>query len=520
MGQPDPVKSAPAVRGTFGRMHMNDTETVALIGGGHAFGKTHGACASPPCGTGKGADAVTAGFEGPWTTTPTTWSNGYFTNLLANEWEKHVGPGGHWQWKPAGSALKAPAPFEDPAKFPEGTQDVMMLTSDVSLTKDPSYLAIAKTFAASPEALDVAFSHAWYKLMSRDMGPHARCIGDLVPPPQPFQLALPPAPAAGSYDVAAASAAIRSSIDKSPYNAALFSRAALGCATSFRQTDYNGGCNGALIRFEQSHKLERNAPLFLAKSIATLAPIKEQFGAGLPWADLIVLSGHVAIETVLGEALPPFCPGRADAPAFPTEVLQPAHPAYNFKEVKDAKETQTLLGLTTREFVALSGLLHAMTMPSAGDIAAECEGFLHNVAHMYGERCQLASVGQAYFKNLLSGGAAGDGVITGEAALLEDATYKSVVQEFGAADGQPLFVDAVVSAWMKLANADRFDGPLKNACDAPAAPTAAALRSEPSPAVATTSPYAAVGFGLTTFAIGLAVGKLGRGSNPVAVPMQ
>jgi catalase-peroxidase len=190
MGEPHPEKSASQIRDTFGRMSMNDTETVALIGGGHAFGKTHGACpagagpspAEDPvnpwpgmCGSGKGADAFTAGFEGPWTAAPTTWDNTYFINLISHAWVKHKGPGGHWQWKVNGSnAPVAPGPQG-------GTQDVMMLTSDVSLLTDPAYKQIVTTFAKDQKAFEHAWVHAWYKLTTRDMGSVTRALLESSP---------------------------------------------------------------------------------------------------------------------------------------------------------------------------------------------------------------------------------------------------------------------------------------------------------------------------------------------------
>lgn len=210
-GQPDPAASALQVRDTFARMGMNDTETVALIGGGHTFGKTHGACpdgagASPAedpvhpwpgkCGSGKGSDSFTSGFEGPWTTTPTRWSNSYFEALHGHEWEVYRGPGGHHQWQVKGG----PSPTA-PASHPTGSttpESVMMLTSDVSLKKDARYSPIVASFAGNAAAFEHAFKHAWYKLMTRDMGPHSRCSGPEVPPPQPFQRPLPPVDAASS----------------------------------------------------------------------------------------------------------------------------------------------------------------------------------------------------------------------------------------------------------------------------------------------------------------------------------
>jgi catalase (peroxidase I) len=198
MGIPDPDGSRHDVRDTFQRMAMNDSETVALIGGGHAFGKTHGAC---PTGPGPNPDqdpsnpwpgtcdngTFTSGFEGPWTQTPTQWDNSYFTLLVNNNWTVHVGPGNHSQWKVDGVQPVAPGP--DPTS--NKTQNVMMLTSDVSLTYDDAFLEIVERFANNPDELDVAFSHAWYKLTSRDMGPHSRCAGSLVPEPQPWQYPLP-----------------------------------------------------------------------------------------------------------------------------------------------------------------------------------------------------------------------------------------------------------------------------------------------------------------------------------------
>ena len=228
-----PAQEASDVRDTFSRMAMNDSETVALIGGGHSFGKAHGACScgdltngscagpSPAedpsnpwpglCGSGSGEDAWTSGFEGPWTSQPTVWGNEYFQNLLAYDWEGHQGASGHWQWRvdPANeTAPTAPAAGGGSGE----TQDVMMMTSDVSLLHDDEYKALVETFAGDLASFEHAFKHAWYKLTSRDMGPVTRCVGDAVPPPQPFQYPLPEPPAKLGYNVTAAAEAVMAAL--------------------------------------------------------------------------------------------------------------------------------------------------------------------------------------------------------------------------------------------------------------------------------------------------------------------
>lgn len=265
-----------------------------------------------------------------------------------------------------------------------------------------------------------------------------------------------------------------------------------------------GGCNGALIRFEETSKLERNAPLKVAKSIDALAPIKASFGDGLAWADLIVLAGHTAIEMTLGMPLDPFCPGRSDAPLFPSAVIQPTHAVFNFAKKEDIKEAQTLLGLTAREMVALNGMIHVLAMPGAGDLAAECEGLLHTI---YAHRCELPALEIKYFQTLLAGG---HDLVSKDMALLEDPVYKTIVQDFAATDGKPLFVGALSSAWTKLANADRFDGPLKNVCDAPAATAYASASLASEPAAMQISPaggLAVLVLVVAAFAVGMLVGK-------------
>ena len=505
---PDPALSAPNVRGTFGRMHMNDTETVALIGGGHAFGKTHGACpagAGPApnedeenpwpglCGTGKGADAVTSGFEGPWTTNPTKWDNGYFRLLTKYEWQVAKGPGGHWQWHIKDDVARG---VETAARAHGETsvaQPVMMLTSDISLKTDPDYLKISTTFANDQGELDKAFSHAWYKLMSRDMGPHARCAGDLVPPPQLFQLPLPPPPSA-AVDQQDLFNAVSESIARTPANGGYFLSLALACATSFRETDYVGGCNGALIRFAQSQGLERNKGLDLDKAVAALSPIKGKFGDDLTWADLIVFAGNTVLETA-GVKTEPFCSGRSDAPTHNEHVLLPTHKAFGFKDVVEMKEAATLMGLSVKEMVALNGAFHSLALsPTKAYLSTD------------------------YFEKVLAGG---KGLSSYDKTLLLDPSYKDAVQAFSASDGHSAYMAALASAWSKLATADMFDGPYGNKCDARTPSSTVAPTTYPKASTSIDGSSMALG---AAFALGVLVGgtTLAKywGKSHAVAPMQ
>ena len=329
MGNPIPKLSALDVRDSFGRMAMNDSETVALIGGGHAFGKTHGACpkgpGSPPnvdpanswpgeCGygkdKGKGANAFTSGIEGPWTTNPTKWDNSYFQNLLQHKWQVHRGPGGAWQWKVNGTSPVAPAAHG------QGTQPIQMMTSDLSLVEDAEYKKIVELFAKDGAAFDNAFKHAWYKLTTRDMGSVRRCVGPDVPPAQPFQYPLPEAPKhlANFEEVAAA---VEKIIDSAQTTSADFLRLAFQCASTFRVTDKQGGCDGARIRFSPQADWAVNKGLDAV--LAQLLKIKRDFGSGLSYADLIVLAGTVAVEKLSGKEM-----SFAERELTPPTVLVPS----------------------------------------------------------------------------------------------------------------------------------------------------------------------------------------------------
>ncbi|CAN0364389.1 unnamed protein product, partial [Pylaiella littoralis] len=324
MGVPDPAGSAAQIRDVFERMGMNDTESVALIGGGHAFGKVHGACptgAGPnpmespedpwpgTCGDpgsadfGRGDNTFTSGFEGAWTEEPTVWNNQYFIDLLEYDWETTQSPGNATQW--------IPTLFANSTETEADIPDIIMLTSDIAFLRDDKYYAIVQEFAASQEALDIAFSHAWYKLVTRDHGPVTRCAGPDVPPAQPFQLPLPVAPAdLPSYD--GAKEKIQEIITSDPSYASLFVTLAHQCAATYRVTDNVGGCNGARITFSPQSDWTVHRGLDMV--VNHLDDVKSEY-TDVSMADLIVLAGSVALET--GGPVPnlSFCGGRVDADA-------------------------------------------------------------------------------------------------------------------------------------------------------------------------------------------------------------
>ncbi|GLI71653.1 hypothetical protein VaNZ11_016934 [Volvox africanus] len=481
MAVPDPEKSAPQIREVFGRMSMNDSETVALIGGGHAFGKVHGACPTGPgpspaqqpwnpwpgtCGEGpmkgKGNNTFTSGFEGPWTTNPTRWDNEYFQNLLKYDWEVHVGPGGHHQWRPVN---------KDPSD-PDPVADIMMLTTDVSLLKDPIYLELVKLFAANQTALDIAFSHAWYKLVTRDMGPYSRCLGSQVPPPQPFQAPLPPPPAkkpdfkavtkAVTRALRTASSALPADmVGGKPYYGALFATLAWQCASNFRQTDYTGGCNGARIRFSPQKDWPQNVAM--DSVLAVLEPIKASF-PGLTYADLIVLAGSTALTNAKAHKIK-FCGGRSDA--SPDETPFPFQPPRVFSnKLVQLKDNAQVMGLTTREMVALQARLRS---PSQQRRLGYSGSWTENPSILTNEYFKVllnndwvnttSAAGQLEMKAV---GKAGVYMMPTDLALKWDPVFSAIAQEF--ATDATAFLEAFAAGWNKLMIADRFKGPSGNEC--------------------------------------------------------
>src|SRR4051794_18167575 len=314
-GNPDPLAAARDIRETFGRMAMNDEETVALIAGGHTFGKTHGAASGDyvgpepegcpleaqglgwknTYGTGKGSDAITSGLEVTWTSTPTTWGSGFFDNLFGHEWELTKSPAGAHQWV-ARDAEETIPDAHDPAKKHRPT----MLTTDLALCADPAYEKISRRFHESPEEFQLAFAKAWYKLLHRDMGPIARYLGPWVPEPQLWQ---DPVPAVdhelvGEQDVAA----LKRTLLDSGLTPAQLARTAWASAASFRGTDKRGGANGARIRLEPQRSWAVNEPAQLASVLEVLEKVQQDFngaqqgGTRISLADLIVLGGCAAVE--------------------------------------------------------------------------------------------------------------------------------------------------------------------------------------------------------------------------------
>lgn len=481
MGQPRPDLSARDVRDAFGRMAMNDSETVSLIGGGHAFGKTHGACPAGPgpspredpynpwpgkCGTGKGKDAFTSGFEGPWTPVPTQWDNDYFVNLLKYEWEAHKGPGGHFQWRVANASSPiAPGPQG-------GNQSIMALTSDVSLTKDPTgrYQEIVKDFAENPQHFDYAFMHSWYKLTTRDMGPVTRCVGKDVPEPQPFQFPLPPTPDSSklvNFTEVAIAVAVELDADKAMGPSLV--RLAWRCAGTYRRTDYQGGCNGARIRFSPQKDWSVNRGL--DKVLNFLKPIKERFDQPklLSWADLIALAGTVALKVASKGRLDlPFCAGRTDAQDGEGSKYLAPRITGNINESIDLfKDYINVMGLSLAEFVALSGAhsygtMHKNATGYSGSWTADPFTFSNDYfTTLLQEQWEPYTVPETKRKMFKASGK-DLFMLKTDLIIKADPEMLAIAQEF--AGDENLFFTKFADAWTKLMNADRFDGPTGNLC--------------------------------------------------------
>lgn len=481
MGVPSPGNSSLDIRDVFGRMNMNDTETVALIGGGHSFGKSHGACPAgagkPPkedpinpwpgrCGKGKGKDTFTSGYELVWTTNPTQWDNEFFKNLLTFEWRLFKGPGTKFQW-----TVKANnTPFA-PSIDGKSKQSIGMLTTDLALIHDKKYLNIVKRFARDQDAFDEAFAHAWYKLTTRDMGPVTRCIGNNVPPAQPWQYPLPPTPAI-LPNFALVRKHIRKIMNKNRGAVGKFARLAWQSISTFRSTDYLGGGNGARIRFSPQKDWPVNKNL--NKVLHILQPVKERFGENLSWADLIVLAGNAAIERAGGRRMK-FCGGRTDADdGIGSENLEPRIMGRFYESPEQLKDYIKVMGLTQKEFAVLNAGGYAI-----GD-SGGCEGlfcvrgtgtfrFDPRLSNRFFAILQSKdwishrSRMSAFKKRLYKARNSHSFMFSTDLIFKNDPELREATDEY--VYNNEKFLDDFAAAWTKLANADRFDGPNRNICN-------------------------------------------------------
>jgi catalase-peroxidase len=508
-GDPDALAAAKEIRATFANMAMNDYETVALIAGGHTFGKSHGAASpshvgadpeSAPMemqglgyknsfGTGKGKDAITSGIEGAWTNEPTKWDNGYFENLLKYEWELIQGPGGKKQWQPKGGETDIDMVRD--AHDPTVKHKPMMLTTDIALIRDPLYAPISKHFFKHPEELKEAFAKAWYKLTHRDMGPVVRLLGKEVPEEQVWQDPIPACNHTLIDDKDIES--LKSKILGGSSIAALV-RTAWASASTFRGTDFRGGANGARIRLAPQKDWKVNNPEELQIVLKHLESIQEEFNnkahqqkddKKVSLADLIVLGGCAAIEAASSNnggngVQVPFTPGRMDASQEQTDVLQFAclePKADGFRNfLSDQEEVQPrmreeellvdkahLLTLTTAEMTVLVGGLRALNTPLGGvgvftdKPETLTNDFFVNLLDMDTASWKKGDDGkfQGWDSNASNNklkwtGTRSDLVFGSQSEL------RAIAEYYATDDAKDIFVKDFVKAWTKIMNLDRF----------------------------------------------------------------
>ena len=507
-GTPDPVAAARDIRETFRRMAMNDEETVALIAGGHTFGKTHGAAdagqyvgAEPEgagleeqglgwsntFGTGKGGDTITSGLEGAWTTAPAQWDNNFFDNLFGYEWELVTGPGGANQWTPKDASAAGTVPdAHDPSK----THAPMMLTTDLSLKVDPIYEPISRRFHENPDEFADAFARAWYKLTHRDMGPRTRCLGTWVPPaPQLWQDPVPDVDheLIGEQDIAS----LKSRILGSGLSVSRLVSTAWASAATFRGTDKRGGANGARIRLAPQKDWEVNNPAQLGDVLRTLEAIQADFNSSQPGgtrvslADLIVLGGCAGVEAAAknagSEIAVPFAPGRTDAVQEQTDVesfavLEPTGDGFrNYVANGHQRPAEELLvdrahmlTLTAPEMTVLVGglrVLGANAGQSELGVFTDRPGTLTN--DFFVNLLDMGTEWQAsaWRENVFEGRDRASGETsavkwTGTPVDLvfgSNSQLRAVAEVYACDDSQEAFVRDFVAAWNKVMNLDRFD---------------------------------------------------------------
>ncbi len=504
-GKPDPVAAARDIRETFRRMAMNDEETVALIVGGHTFGKAHGAAEvgryvgpepegaeveeqglgwKTSYGTGKGADSVTSGIEGAWTTNPVKWDNNFLENLHGYEWEQVTSPAGAAQWTPKdGAGVDTVPDAHDPSK----KHAPMMLTTDLSLRLDPVYAPIAKRFMENPDELADAFARAWYKLTHRDMGPVTRYLGSMVPAePQLWQ---DPVPEVDHELIDEAGIAdLKGRILASGLSVSWLVSTAWASASTFRGTDKRGGANGARIRLAPQKDWEVNDPPVLEKALGILERIREGFNAAqsggkkVSLADLIVLAGCVGVEKAARNAghdvEVPFSPGRTDASQEQTDaesfaVLEPKVDGFrNFGGSGHAGsaaellvDRADLLTLTAPEMTVLVGGLRVLNLNHSGSelgLFTDRPGTLTNDFFVNLLDMDIEWEASAAGEDVFEGRNRGTGEVwwtgTGVDLLFgSNSELRAYAEIYACNDGQEAFVRDFVAAWNKVMNLDRFD---------------------------------------------------------------
>jgi len=501
-GNPDPLAAAHDIRETFGRMAMNDEETVALIAGGHTFGKAHGAAEpdkyvgpepegtsletqglgwNSSYGSGNAGDTISSGLEGAWTTAPAQWDNNFFDNLFDYEWELTKSPAGAQQWTPKESSAQGTVPdAHDPSK----SHAPMMFTTDLALRMDPIYGPISKRFHESPDQFAEAFAKAWYKLTHRDMGPVTRCLGPLVPAePQLWQ---DPVPAAGDELVGDQDiVALKAKVLAAGLSVSQLVSTAWASASTFRGTDKRGGANGARIRLAPQKDWEVNQPAELAKVLEVLEKVQADFSASgkkVSLADLIVLGGCAAVEQAAKaaghEIQVPFSPGRTDASQEMTDVesfavLEPTSDGFrNYLRPEHDRPAEELLldrahllTLTAPEMTVLVGGMRALNtnvgQSALGVLTKQPEtltnDFFVNLLHN-NLKWQKSAKCEHFFEGCHHG--SNDIQWTGTAVDLvfgSNSQLRAIAEVYASDDSQEVFVHDFVAAWDKVMSLDRFD---------------------------------------------------------------
>ena len=496
-GNPDPLLAARDIRETFARMAMNDEETVALIAGGHTFGKTHGAgdaaLVGPEpegaglldqglgwissYGSGKGGDTITSGLEGIWTSKPVQWSNEYFNNLFGFEWEQYKSPAGATQWRPVNGGGEGTVPVA----HGEGTTHPTMLTTDLALRVDPAYNAISKRFHEDPQAFADAFAKAWFKLTHRDMGPYVRGLGKFVPAePQIWQDPVPAIthPLVNDEQIAT----LKATLLTSGLTIGQLVRTAWASASTFRGTDKRGGANGARLRLTPQKDWAVNEPAELATVLAILESIRADFdatGATISLADLIVLGGVAAVEQAARNAgfdvVVPFEPGRTDATEEQTDaaafaVLEPKAdgfrnhlaPVAGKAVEQQLLERALLLTLTAPELTVLIGglrVLGANTGASAHGVFTDRVGalttdFFTNLLDM---GITWTASGEHTFVGTDDSGATRFSATANDLVFGSNSQLRAICEVYASNDAKEKFVRDFVAAWDKVMTLDRFD---------------------------------------------------------------